>query len=67
MNETNTVVGGVGMDSVVTDLTTSVSQTQLWAVVGDVVPIVVVGVLFSLGIYFVRKAIKGISKGKARI
>lgn len=61
--------GGVttSMNTVVTSLTTNLASEDLWGVVGDIVPFLTIGVLFALGLYFVRKAIKGVSKGKARI
>lgn len=55
------------MEAFVTALTASITSASLWSALAPVVPIVVVGVLFSLGLHFTRRATNGISKGKGRI
>lgn len=55
------------MENVVTSLTTALSGANLWAQIGPAVPIIAVTVLFALGWYLVRKAIKKASKGKAGV
>lgn len=55
------------MENVVTSLTTELSATNLWGVVGDAVPVIAVTVLFALGFYLVRRAVKKGSKAKAGI
>lgn len=52
------------MTNVITELTTSISATNLWAIIGEAVPLIAVVVLFALGYRIVRKALKGTSKGK---
>ena len=42
------------------------SATSLLAVVKDLVPFIVMIVPVALGIYFLRKLIKGAAKGKVR-
>lgn len=55
------------MGSVVTQLTTGVTSSTIFAVVGDVMPFVITMIPIALGLYFLRKAIKGAGKGKVRI
>lgn len=55
------------MEAFMTALTTGVTSTALWGALTPVVPIVIVGVLFSLGLHFTRRATNGISKGKGKI
>lgn len=47
-----------GMDAVVTSLTTSLSATNLWGIVGSVVPFLAISVLFGLGFYLVKRIIR---------
>lgn len=56
-----------GMEAVVSSLTTELSAANLWGVVGQAVPIIAVTVLFALGFYLVRRAVKKGSKAKAGI
>lgn len=49
-----------------TDSTTGLSAAKLLAVVADLVPFIVMIVPVALGIYFLRKLIKGTAKGKVR-
>lgn len=46
------------MNTVVTELTTSVSAANLWGVVGDVVPFLAISVLFGLGFYLIKKILR---------
>lgn len=55
------------MSSIVTQLTTGITTSTLFGVVGEVMPFVIVMVIASFGFYVLRRAIKGASKGKARI
>lgn len=56
-----------GMNTVVTSLTTQLSANNLWGIVGDAVPFIAITVLFALGFYLVRRAVKKASKAKAGI
>lgn len=49
-----------------TDSTNGLTATKLLAVVADLVPFIVMMVPVALGIYFLRKLIKGTAKGKVR-
>lgn len=55
-----------GMAGIVSQLTTGLSADKLLAVIGEVMPFVILMVPIALGLYFLRKAVKGASKGKVR-
>lgn len=54
------------MDAVVTALTTAVTPTAVYGVVADIIPWVGALILVSLGLTFLRRGVKGASKGKAK-
>lgn len=56
-----------GMDAVVSSLTTGITAETIFAVVADVMPFVITMVPIALGVYFLRKLIKGSAKAKVRI
>lgn len=56
-----------GMQAVVTSITTALSAANLWEIVGTAVPIIAIGVLFGLGFRIVKKVVKGLSNGKAKM
>lgn len=58
MNESTT------MSTVISSLTTTLSANNLWAVIGDAVPLIGVVTLVALGFYIVRRAVKKLSKAK---
>lgn len=55
------------MTNAITTLSTTVSADALWGVFGNIVPYLGVVVLVGFGLYLIRRMIKGVSKGKARI
>ena len=55
------------MDTFVTSLTAVITPTALWGVVASVAPVIAITVLFSLGLYFVRRQVKAVAKGKAKL
>ena len=55
------------MSNTVTALSTSVSASALWGVFNDAIPFISVVVLVGFGFYLVRRMIKGVAKGKAKI
>lgn len=57
----------VGMESVITALTTGLTADAFFSVVADLVPFIVVLVPVALGVYFLRKLIKGAGKAKVRM
>lgn len=54
----------VGMEAVITELTTSLSAANLWGVVGDVVPFLAISVLFGLGFYLVKRILNKTKRAK---
>lgn len=54
------------MTEVVSALTTGITAETIFGVVADVIPFVVVMVPVALGLYFLRKLVKGAGKGKVR-
>ena len=55
-----------GMSSIITALTTSLTASSILAVVADLVPFIAMIVPVSLGVYFLRKLVKGAGKAKVR-
>lgn len=56
-----------GMSSVISSLTTTLSASNLWGIIGDVVPFIGVSVLFGLGFFLVKKVINKIKKAKGGV
>lgn len=56
-----------GMTNAISTLSTTVSADALWGVFANAVPYIGVVVLVGFGFYLVRRMIKGVSKGKAKI
>lgn len=59
-----------GMSSVISALTNStsgLSASTMFGVVADLVPFIVMIVPVALGVYFLRKLIKGAGKAKVRM
>lgn len=55
------------MDAFITALTTAITATELWTIFGDTLPFLTIVVLFALGVYFIRRMIRGVAKGKAKV
>lgn len=55
------------MANAVSSLATSVNAASLWGVFNDAVPYISVVVVVGFGFYLVRRMIKGLGKGKAKI
>lgn len=55
-----------GMSQIISALTTALTPANILAVVADLVPFIAVMVPVALGIYFLRKLVKGAGKGKVR-
>lgn len=54
------------MTEVVSALTTGITAETIFGVVADIVPFVITMVPIALGLYFLRKLVKGAGKGKVR-
>ena len=55
-----------GMSGIVTQLTTGITSTTIFSVVGDVMPFVITMIPISLGLYLLRKVVKGAGKAKIK-
>ena len=55
------------MENAVNKLCTTVTADALWGVFADAIPYISVVVLVAFGFYLVRRMLKGVSKGKAKI
>lgn len=55
-----------GMNEVITALTSGITAETIFAVVADIVPFIVTMVPIALGVYFLRKLVKGAGKAKVR-
>lgn len=56
--------GPVGMEAVITALTTQLSANNLWGVVGNVIPFLAISVLFGLGFYLVKRILNKTKRAK---
>lgn len=65
--ESEVVVGMSGVISALTDSTNGLTAAKFFALVTDLVPFIVLMVPIALGLYFLRKMIKGAGKGRVRI
>lgn len=54
----------VGMEAVITSLTTSLSAANLWGIVGNAVPFLAISVLFGLGFYLVKRILNKVKRAK---
>lgn len=59
--------GATNMATAISTLNSTVSAGSLWGVFNDAIPYVATVVVVGFGFYLVRRMIKGVSKGKARI
>lgn len=55
------------MQNAVNTLATTVTADSLWGVFADAVPYISIVVLVAFGFYLIRRMLKGLSKGKAKI
>lgn len=62
--ETSSVVGS--MSGVVSQLTTGITSTTIFAVVADVMPFVITMIPIALGLYLLRKVVKGAGHAKIK-
>lgn len=67
MNNNTGGASGMNMTDFVAAASSDLTATNLWGQVVPIAGMLGVLILFSIGIYFLRKAIKGAGKGKARI
>lgn len=55
-----------GMEAVISALTTGLTPAVFFATVKDIIPFVIVMIPVALGLYLLRKLVKGAGKGKVR-
>lgn len=55
------------MENAITTLSATVSSDALWGTFNTAIPYISVVVLVGFGLYLVRKMLKGVSQGKAKI
>ena len=67
MNNNTGGVTGMNMTDFVTSASSELTAANLWSQVVPIAGMLGVLILFSVGIYFLRKAIRGAGKGKAKI
>lgn len=63
-------MNGTGMDAVIsalTNSTTGLTASTMFGVVADIVPFIIMIVPVALGVYFLRKLVKGAGKAKVRM
>ena len=65
--ETATTNAMSSVISALTNSTTGLTASTMFGVVADIVPFIVMIVPVALGVYFLRKLIKGAGKAKVRI
>ena len=56
----------VGMEAVISALTTGVTSEVMFGTLKEVIPFVITLIPFSLGLYFLRKLVKGAGHGKVK-
>lgn len=64
MGESVTTTGS--MSEIITALNAGITSETLFGTVADLMPWVITLTIASLGLYFLRKLVKGASKGKVR-
>lgn len=55
-----------GMAGIVSQLTAGITSTTIFSVVGDVMPFVIAMIPIALGLYLLRKVVKGAGKAKIK-
>lgn len=64
---TESVEGMAAVISALTNSTTGLTASTMFGVVADLVPFIVMIVPVALGVYFLRKLVKGAGKAKVRM
>lgn len=55
------------MGPFITALLEDITGTALWTAIAPAAPLIGVAILFAIGYMVLRKSVKGVSKGKAKI
>ena len=64
--ETTTPAVSNSMEEIITQLNTGITSDTLFGTVGELMPWVITMTIACLGLYFLRKLVKGASKGKVK-
>lgn len=56
----------VGMQAVISALTEGVTSAVMFGTLAEIIPFVITLIPFSLGLYFLRKLVKGAGHGKVK-
>lgn len=64
--ETTTPAVANSMEEIITQLNTGITSDTLFGTVGELMPWVITMTIACLGLYFLRKLVKGASKGKVK-
>lgn len=56
-----------GVIAALVNADTGLTEVKLFSVIGELVPFLVLIIPIALGLYFLRKLIKGSAKGKVRM
>ena len=62
-----TETAAVGMEGIVTQLTTGITSDGLFGTVSEIFPFIIIMIGFAFGYKVLRKVVKGASKGKANV
>lgn len=55
------------MNTAVTTLASTVSGEALWGVFANAIPYISVVILFAFGFYLIKKMLRGLPKGRAKV
>lgn len=55
------------MSAAVNTLATTVTADSLWGVFADAIPYISIVILVAFGFFLIRRMLRGLSKGKAKI
>lgn len=64
--ETTTPAVSNSMEEIITQLNAGITSDTLFGTVGELMPWVITMTIACLGLYFLRKLVKGASKGKVK-
>lgn len=56
----------VGMEAVISALTTGVTSSVMFGTLAEIMPFVITLIPFALGLHFLRKLVSGAGKGKVK-
>ena len=66
MDVTTPTTSPGSMTEIVTKLNTGITSDTLFGTVSELMPWIITLIIASLGLYFLRKLVKGAAKGKVR-